>query len=220
MPSVFCGFYYRQDYERQVIMKRDFMRCKNKTSRDNEYIDAYNKTKSTIKAAEICGVSRETIARACRRANIELNGKKFNGRNQSQTKITDEELIREAKFLNCVEIARKYNMSAERVYRRARKLGIKIDTRNAGGHYRLRALNYEIEYDESITLKAVRKRDKDICQICGLFVDDTDIKNGHIRRMYPTVDHIIPLSKGGSHTWDNVRLAHMACNAGKCDGND
>lgn len=201
-------------------MKRDFMRCQDKTSRDNEYIDAYNKTKSTTKAAEICGVSRETIARACRRANVELNGKKFNGKNQLQAKITDEELIREAKSLNCVEIARKYNMSAERVYRRARKLGIEIDARNAGGHYRLRSLNYEIEYDESITLKAVRKRDKDICQICGLSVDDTDIKNGHIRRMYPTVDHIIPLSKGGSHTWDNVRLAHMACNAGKCDKND
>lgn len=196
------------------------MKGNSKTPRDDEYIEAYRKTKSTVKAAEICGVSRETVARACRRANIELNGKKFNGQNQPQAKITDEELIKEAKSLNCVEIARKYNMSAERVYRRARKLGIEIDTRNAGGHYRLRALNYEIEYDESITLKAVRKRDKDICQICGLFVDDTDIKNGHIRRMYPTVDHIIPLSKGGSHTWDNVRLAHMACNAGKCDRND
>ena len=45
----------------------------------------------------------------------------------------------------------------------------------------------------------------------------TDIKNGHIGRHYPTLDHIIPLSKGGSHTWDNVQLAHMGCNAGKCD---
>lgn len=32
-----------------------------------------------------------------------------------------------------------------------------------------------------------------------------------------TLDHIIPLSKGGTHTWDNVQLAHMSCNAGKCD---
>ena len=34
---------------------------------------------------------------------------------------------------------------------------------------------------------------------------------------YPTVDHIVPLSKGGTHTWNNVQLAHMACNSGKCD---
>jgi 5-methylcytosine-specific restriction endonuclease McrA len=204
-------------------MSSRYMLGKSKTARDEEYIRAYLETHSQGKAAELCGVSRETIARACRRANIKLDGRKYNNGSKNPNpirKITDDQLIEEAKVLNCVEIARKYNMSAERVYRRARKLGVKIDTRNAGGHYRLRALNYEIEYDESITLKAVRKRDKDICQICGLFVDDTDIKNGHIRRMYPTVDHIIPLSKGGSHTWDNVRLAHMACNAGKCDRND
>ena len=56
-----------------------------------------------------------------------------------------------------------------------------------------------------------------ICQICGKPTDKDDITNGHIGRLYPTLDHIIPLSKGGTHTWDNVQLAHMSCNAGKCD---
>ena len=206
-------------------MKRNFMRCKNKTSRDNEYIDAYNQTKSTIEAAKICGVSRETIARACRRGNVLLVGRKYNGgsnHSNHQRKITDEQLIEACKTMNCVEIARKYDMSSEQVYRRARKLGLNINSVGCGGHYRRRQNNYGItsEYDEGVTLKRVREKYKDVCQICGLFVDDTDIQNGHIRRMYPTIDHIIPLSKGGSHTWDNVRLAHMACNAGKCDRND
>ena len=197
-------------------MKRDYMFL-NVTSRDDEYIQAYLKTNSCLKAAKVCGVSRETIARAVRRANIKLDGRSNNGKNQPHAKITDEELIKEAKDLNCVEIARKYSMSAERVYRRAKKLGIDIDSKNAGGNYRMRSNNNDVEFDEAITLKAVRLRDNDICQICGLAVDDTAIENGHIKRMYPTVDHIIPLSKGGSHTWDNVRLAHMSCNAGKCD---
>lgn len=200
-------------------MKRDFMRGKNKTPRDQEYIEAYRKTKSTIKAAEMCGVSRETIARACRRHEIDLIGRKYNNgaKHSSSCKISDADLIIESRSLNCVEIARKYGMSAEQVYRRAKNLGLNIDSKNSGGHYRIRTLNQGVEYDESITLKAVRERDKDICQICGGIVDDTAIKNGHIRKLYPTVDHIIPLSKGGSHTWDNVQLAHMACNAGKHD---
>jgi 5-methylcytosine-specific restriction endonuclease McrA len=32
-----------------------------------------------------------------------------------------------------------------------------------------------------------------------------------------TLDHIIPLSKGGTHTWDNVRPAHRRCNELKGD---
>ena len=141
---------------------------------------------------------------------------------QNGKKIEDEVLRQEIQILSCVEIAQKYNMSAERVYRRAKKLGLNVRSVGGGGHYRRRQNNYGItsEYDEGVTLKRVREKYKDVCQICGLLVDDTDIKDGHIKRMYPTVDHIIPLSKGGSHTWDNVRLAHMACNAGKCDKDD
>lgn len=30
-----------------------------------------------------------------------------------------------------------------------------------------------------------------------------------------TVEHIIPISKGGTHTWDNVAPAHYGCNMGK-----
>lgn len=30
-----------------------------------------------------------------------------------------------------------------------------------------------------------------------------------------TVEHVIPLSKGGTHTWDNVRPAHWKCNMDK-----
>lgn len=202
-------------------MSSRYMLGKSKTARDEEYIRAYLETHSQGKAAELCGVSRETIARACRRANIKLDGRKYNNGSKypnPMRKITDDQLIEEAKVLNCVGIARKYGMSAEQVYRRARKLGIKVQTRGCGGHYRMRSLFYgTTEYDDTVTLKRVREKFSDICQICGQPVDDTDIENGHIKRMYPTVDHIIPLSQGGTHTWDNVQLAHMSCNAGKCD---
>jgi len=35
--------------------------------------------------------------------------------------------------------------------------------------------------------------------------------------MAATVEHIIPLCKGGTHTWDNVAPAHAKCNFDKGD---
>ena len=187
---------------------------------DEELVSCYLKHESQNKAADELGVSRETVARAVRRAGLPFTGRKQNGKNQPQQKISDSELIEEAKSKNIIEIAIKYDISEERLWRRAKRLGITIDTHCIGGHCEKRAYRYGcIEFDNTITLKDLIIRDKGICKICGMPTDETDIKNGHIGRMYPTLDHIIPLSKGGTHTWNNVQLAHMYCNAGKCDRN-
>lgn len=190
-------------------------------------VDCYLKYQSQIKAAEELGVSRETVARAVRRQGVQLTGRSKNGKHlssggsarryQSGTKITDEDLIREASVLNGNEIARKYAMSPERVARRAKKLGIHVRFDQAGGHWYRRARHFGSteQFDETITLKKVFDKFNGVCQICGGMCDWRSIEHGHIKRLYPTVDHIVPLSKGGLHTWSNVQLAHMGCNAGK-----
>jgi 5-methylcytosine-specific restriction endonuclease McrA len=33
--------------------------------------------------------------------------------------------------------------------------------------------------------------------------------------MGPSLDHIVPVSLGGTHTWANVQLAHLRCNVSK-----
>jgi 5-methylcytosine-specific restriction endonuclease McrA len=76
--------------------------------------------------------------------------------------------------------------------------------------------------DNSITLKLLSDRDKHKCSICGGKVDITDFKydeNGNfiIGSKYPTIDHILPRTQGGTHTWDNVQLAHQICNSYKSD---
>lgn len=75
--------------------------------------------------------------------------------------------------------------------------------------------------DKDISLLKLAERDKGICQICGLEVrwDDIEEKGKAIIAgdYYPSIDHIIPLSKGGMHSWDNVQLAHRKCNSYKCD---
>lgn len=76
--------------------------------------------------------------------------------------------------------------------------------------------------DRDITLNRLIKRDGGICHICK---KGCDKKDKHINEMgytvvgpmYPSIDHVKPLSKGGAHTWDNVRLAHCYCNSIKSD---
>lgn len=72
-------------------------------------------------------------------------------------------------------------------------------------------------YRYIIPLEELAQRDNDTCQICGKKVDWNDYKvdeNGYTvyGNMYPSRDHIIEKSKGGSHTWQNMQLAHRICN--------
>lgn len=71
---------------------------------------------------------------------------------------------------------------------------------------------------ENITLSKLYKRDKGICYICGSKCNKKDYKihdNGAFIAgdSYPSIEHIIPIAKGGTHTWGNVMLAHRLCNS-------
>lgn len=62
-----------------------------------------------------------------------------------------------------------------------------------------------------IELSDLYQRDGGKCQLCGKVVD----MNAKNLSRKPTIDHIIPLSKGGLHEWSNVQLAHLGCNSRK-----
>ena len=189
---------------------------------DAALVDAYLCHGSQIPAAKELGCSRETIARAVRRAGIVMTGRKNNGGNGggSPEKITNAQIVTEAPTTPLDELAKKYGMCPTTLYRRIRRMGIGCRSGSYSGvvGWRRRCNAYGVtEFDDTITMTKLIKRDKGVCQICGLLVDESDKNGRSIGRMYPTLDHIIPISKGGSHTWENVRLAHMGCNAGKCD---
>lgn len=67
------------------------------------------------------------------------------------------------------------------------------------------------------SLKELYKRDKGICYICGGKCDYEDYTfNGNTfiaGNYYPSIDHVIPLIKGGNDNWDNLKLAHRICNS-------
>lgn len=75
------------------------------------------------------------------------------------------------------------------------------------------------DIDKSITLDKLIKRDNGICYLCGAAVNlnDYTLINGikQVGPMYPSIDHVIPVARGGTHTWNNVKLAHLMCNVKK-----
>ena len=77
-----------------------------------------------------------------------------------------------------------------------------------------------VKKDGSITLRKVYEKDHGICYLCGGMCDWDDIETRDDGTMvagnrYPSIDHVYPISLGGTHTWDNVRLAHRWCNTMK-----
>lgn len=73
--------------------------------------------------------------------------------------------------------------------------------------------------DRDITLERLAERDNNMCWLCNGTVDWNDyvmIDDSFIAgERYPSIDHIIPLSKDGTHAWQNVKLAHFGCNRDK-----
>lgn len=84
--------------------------------------------------------------------------------------------------------------------------------------HRHRAKKFGCAYDGTVTLKKLIKRDGLRCAICGGMCDPNDHSwSKYFGATSPTIDHIIPMAKGGGHTWDNVQVAHAICNSYKGD---
>lgn len=74
-------------------------------------------------------------------------------------------------------------------------------------------------YRYKFPLEEVYKRDNGICYLCGKRCDLDDVRVvGGVKiygNLYPSRDHVVPKSKGGPNTWENIRLAHRGCNSHK-----
>lgn len=88
-----------------------------------------------------------------------------------------------------------------------------IEKQHRRNYVKAHRRRYEgILIDSDISLFKLSNRDNNQCKICGLFVDWSDSPQGN---MYPSIDHITPISLGGLHEWSNVQLAHRICNTRK-----
>jgi 5-methylcytosine-specific restriction endonuclease McrA len=60
-----------------------------------------------------------------------------------------------------------------------------------------------------LMLDVIRRDKTTCCSICGI---ETTLRPGYRRR---TLDHIIPVSRGGTDTVENLRICCLSCNSSR-----
>lgn len=142
-------------------------------------------------------------------------------KDNNKRKVDLDELQKLAPIMTRAELAEHFNVHITNIERALKKQGLhaKCATRESTtlymSHHSGRARKYGVEYDPTITRKKVIAKYHNICQICGKTCNPNDKSWGSLGADYPTIDHIIPMSKGGAHVWGNVQLACGYCNIHK-----
>jgi 5-methylcytosine-specific restriction endonuclease McrA len=100
------------------------------------------------------------------------------------------------------------NVEAERAAARQRSKRRTPEQRSVYVH--VRRARHRGAFVERVDRSLVFERDAWICQLCGLPVDASIAGQWDPQRA--SLDHIIPLFRGGEHSYANTRLAHLGCN--------
>ena len=111
-----------------------------------------------------------------------------------------------------IEYARAYDSLR---YERDREKRIELATKHS--HVR-RARLSKVETDQGLTRNALRKRDGDKCYYCHRVMDFSRAVGRKFHDLHATIEHLEPISRGGSHTFDNCVLACRSCNLTKNAG--
>lgn len=111
----------------------------------------------------------------------------------------------------CLQYNREYNTAHREEKRqgyRARRMNMSPDDRKAfyaRHNFTRRARQIGAPRTETIDRQAIIERDKWTCYLCGQICTHQNV----------TLDHVIPLARGGSHTTDNLCVACSPCNTKK-----
>lgn len=100
------------------------------------------------------------------------------------------------------EALQRWYKSKGRAYHQQWKKAHPDQCIESANRYRARLLG---AYHEPVDRTAIIDRDGGICYLCGNTPTGWQL----------TLDHVIPLVRGGSHTPDNLRVACRSCNARK-----
>lgn len=85
--------------------------------------------------------------------------------------------------------------------------------RRRANHHKRRALKKKLPAADIRPLD-IYERDSWVCGVCG---DGIDPDTAWPDPLSASLDHILPLSKGGHHVPENVQAAHLSCNVRKGD---
>lgn len=183
----YCSYECKFEWEKKTGMLKRFTKfC--------EYCGKEYKT--SVKDQKYCSVKCQHEAQSQKAKNSSKNkavclycGKEFIGRKDRTNKFCSREC-----FYNYLGI-KKQNIP-------------KFKSHISDVHHIRKAKKMNVKYEHIDPLE-IFERDNWICGICGEKID----KNlSYPHPMSASLDHIIPFSKGGTHTKDNVRATHLKCN--------
>lgn len=124
---------------------------------------------------------------------------------QCQTEFTVGKVTKELRLLRLSGFC---SIECNREFRHLRD----ADTKYRGA-MRQKAKSFGVEFEEEITRRLVFEKANGICYLCK---SNTHFENSdEYSPLLATVDHVIPWTKGGSHTWNNVELCCLRCNIKK-----
>lgn len=191
---------------RHILPKDSFGKDKNRKDGRNVYCKSCVKQKSHDSYQRTLETSRH-------------RKKQYNQRNKESLRIYSANWHQENKerrnkqFKENRKVNREKHSAYERRWRKAnpektRKYSRDYYQRNTEKRLedssRRKALKLSLTVGE-VNYQVIVKRDNRTCHICG----------EKIPRDQLHFDHIIPLSKGGSHSQDNIACAHKKCNLSK-----
>lgn len=175
------------------------------------------KTKESIKPSRSnvldCQYCRETLNRIKEKAKEESRQQYIKSLDEAR-KAREEKKAAKRIMRKCARCGKEY-ISSQRIKYCSNKCSKRARYANSEHTRRIRCKSKS----ETITLNLLRDRDNDMCWICKkkCLPSDYVIRDGAfiVGDKYPSIDHVVALSNGGTHTWDNVRLAHFRCNTVK-----
>lgn len=68
------------------------------------------------------------------------------------------------------------------------------------------------DVDRGISVLSLRKLYGDTCPYCSQGMDFTPGTHAVYNPLRASIEHLTPISKGGTHTWDNTVLSCLGCN--------
>lgn len=154
------------------------------------------------------GAQRRAVCRACHASREQ----RLRAKNPESVKATKRRSRAKRKTQERAYRIRYYEANRERILERNRldmqrwrgrnRQRHRDNARNGVARRRVRLREQAVE---TVDYSAVYVRDNGTCYLCGHFALREEVH----------FDHVVPLARGGAHSYENVRVAHALCNLRK-----